>query len=166
MLITALEEYGVRCAIQLARTYQCGLLPASQIAELEGISVEYASKILHLFKKSGIAVTARGTQGGFGLSRAPGDLTLNEVLNALRGKRRNTQDFCQNYKGLRAVCNHHESCSLRPVWKILSSTFNEILSSLTLAHLLVTEPESEKTIKTIATKKTQAFAQAFPQVSQ
>src|SRR5205823_5937207 len=75
MHISAVEEYGLRCALQLASQPEGSVLAASQVAEREGISVQYASKILHLFRKAGLVSASRGMQGGFRLVRAADEIS-------------------------------------------------------------------------------------------
>jgi Rrf2 family protein len=101
MHISALEEYGLRCALQLARMHDNETLAASQIAEKEGISVEYASKLMHLFRKAEMVESVRGMQGGFRLTRPASEVTLKAVLDAVKAKRTpsDSADFCSQFKG-------------------------------------------------------------------
>lgn len=153
MQITALEEYGIRCAYQLAKHHHDGPLAASRIAELEGLSVEYVSKIMHLFRKGGLVLASRGNQGGFYLAKNPELTYLDEVFSHLRSKKEMNESFCEKFPGQQTVCNHSGSCSIRPVWNVLSGYFNEILGSLTLNDILSREEDIEKHIKSIASKK-------------
>jgi len=73
MRISTIEEYGLRCALQLGRVYffKEQHLAATEIAKREGISVRYVSKIMYLLRKAKLATAVRGTTGGFLLSKAP-----------------------------------------------------------------------------------------------
>ena len=155
MQLSALEEYGVRCALQLARTYSEGPLSASKVAEKEGLSVEYVSKIMHLFKKSGLVAAARGNQGGFYLTEAPSDIPLKRLLDGIRPQsaRESTSEFCNHYTGQGQSCVHIGECALRPVWGLLGSYFDEVLKNLTLQDLLGREVDSEKVVRTLAAEK-------------
>lgn len=164
MHISALEEYGIRCAIQLARAYEQGPLSASKVAEKEGISVEYVSKILHLLKRSGLVSAIRGAQGGFLLSMAPSALSISRVLTSLdesRGAGSTSEDFCQKHSGHQGKCSHLESCSIRPVWTTLSSYFDQVLNELTLGDLLRREDEIQRQVATIASRKAKTLTQIF-----
>src|SRR3989344_5325362 len=101
MRISATEEYGLRCILQLARIKAGGHYSASQIAEREGISVEYASKMMQLFRKAGLVTSERGLHGGFRLARPASETTLLDVFQAL-GKSRNSHAFCDKFAGDRA----------------------------------------------------------------
>lgn len=148
MHISAVEEYGLRCALQLASLEEGALLAASQIAEREGISVQYASKIMHLFRKANLVVASRGMQGGFRLAKRPSEVTLKSVFASLKEEK--SSGFCNQYKGLHQECVHLQDCSVRPVWNVLSSYFDAVLDQLTLGDLASTEDNSRKRIENFA----------------
>lgn len=148
MHISAVEEYGLRCALQLASLGESSVLAASQIAEREGISVQYASKIMHLFRKAGLVSASRGMQGGFRLVKPAGEISLRSVFAALRSEEKS--GFCTQYKGLQEECVHMKDCSVRPVWDVLSSFFDSVLDQLTLSDLARNEGESRRRIETFA----------------
>jgi len=159
--LSALEEYGLRCSLQLARSYQDGPLPASRIAEREHLSVEYVSKIMHLFRKAGVVAAERGNQGGFYLARSPAEVPLKAVLESVRTRSDDSHSFCSHYPGQGTQCIHLGECAVRPVWMVLSSYFDEILKTLTLQDLLVREAESEKAVRTLAAGKARAVTTAI-----
>lgn len=136
MNISSHEEYGLRCALQLARHFGQGPLSASKIAEREGISVEYVSKFMHLFRKAGMVNSLRGTQGGFELSKEPRDIKLKEILSSLEVHTCDGKSFCNQFSGQREVCANYEECSIRPVWSMITFHLEKILESLSLADLL------------------------------
>ena len=148
MHISAVEEYGLRCALQLAALPDGSLLAASQIAEREGISVQYASKIMHLFRRAGLVSASRGMQGGFRLVKAPAEISVRMVFNALREEART--EFCTQHKGLQQECVHLKSCSVRPVWDVLFSYFDAVLEKLTLADLVRTEADARRRVDEFA----------------
>jgi Rrf2 family protein len=158
MHISAVEEYGLRCALQLASLGENSVLAASQIAEREGISVQYASKIMHLFRKAGLVVASRGMQGGFRLAKRPGDLSLRSVFSAVREEK---SGFCSQYKGLQEECVHLKGCSVRPVWNVLSSYFDSVLDHLTLGDLARTEEETKKRVEAFARSEAERLRSRF-----
>jgi DNA-binding IclR family transcriptional regulator len=54
MKITALQEYGIRCLLQLAERGGDTPVRIRTIAEKEGISTDYVGKILTHLKKTGM----------------------------------------------------------------------------------------------------------------
>jgi len=158
MQISAQEEYGLRCALQLARGFGRGPLSASKIAHFEGISVEYVSKFMHLFRKSGLVKGLRGTQGGFCLQHDPKEVTLKEVLDSVRGrKNQSTAHFCTQFTGQLAECVHIDECSARPVWLLIASYFESLLKQLTLNDLLSHENEVRRKVESHLSESVQAI---------
>ena len=155
MHISALEEYGLRCALQLARRYSSeGCVPASQIAQLEGVSTEYVSKLMFLFRKAGLIKAVRGIQGGFMLARAPGEVSLKEVIDAIApGKGAGHQ--CSDFAGKQDACVHIGGCSVRPVWSLISSYFTSVLTDLTLSDLIDYEGNVSRRVEEVARNKSQ-----------
>ena len=149
MRITSLEEYGLRCALQLAKFKGKNRRAAApEIAELEGLSVEYVSKIMHLFKKSGLVNATRGIQGGFLLEKDPSEISVQSVLDRLAGSGRPTNvakdreigNFCNSHSGIHSECRHRLKCSIQPVWSFIFDAFERVLTSITLADLLPGAP--------------------------
>lgn len=140
MRITSLEEYGLRCALQLAKfKKKSTLVSASQVADLEGLSVEYVSKIMHLFRKAGVVESTRGIQGGFSLSKMPQEFSVKEILDVFAVTQKSTDDlksFCTNHAGVRVECVHQSQCTIRPVWVHIFEVFDRVLCSITLENLL------------------------------
>jgi Rrf2 family protein len=180
MHISAMEEYGLRCVLQLARlsaghetrrsTDKAPARPlsASEIAEKEGISVEYVSKFMHLFKKAGLVHATRGVQGGFLLAHAPEQLPLKAVFDALKTKHQsdaavasNGASFCGQFSGKNETCVHINQCSVRPFWNVFTYYFDEVAKSLTVADLIAQEKEASEKIKSIVDEKVVAVKQAI-----
>ncbi len=152
MTISAMEEYGLRCALQLARSRLVnGVLPASQIAESEGISIEYVSKILFFFRRSGLVTAVRGSQGGFKLALDPSSVPVKAVFDAVKGKKQNEAGrLCTQYRGQNDHCTHLGDCSIRPVWDVLGSYFDGVLRALTLGDLLSKEQDVSQRMHLLA----------------
>ena len=140
MKITAQEEYGLRCLLQLARADHDGVLTVGEIARREGISSAYAEKLLRLLSKGGLAQSARGTHGGYCLSRPLSEITLGNVVRAL-GKVPTTSEICERYTGNRTSCIHVDNCGIRSVWAGLTQYLQHFLDQTPLSLLMQTESE-------------------------
>jgi Rrf2 family iron-sulfur cluster assembly transcriptional regulator len=138
MKISAQEEYGLRCLLQLARADEQGeSLTLAQIARLEGISVANAGKLMWILNKAGFVQSQRGTKGGYRLSRPASEVHLNEVISVLDDERMETH--CKTYTGVLASCVHTGDCGIRPVIVELHQIVDNALSEITLSQLLGTE---------------------------
>jgi Rrf2 family protein len=148
MKISAQEEYGLRCLLQLARADAAGeSLTLAQIARREGISVANAGKLMWILTKAGLVHSQRGTKGGYHLARRPGEIHLNQVIRVLDGER--VDSHCKTYPGVLDACVHTGDCGIRPVIVELHQIVDKALSEITLAHLLGTEANVDATLHQI-----------------
>jgi Rrf2 family protein len=135
MKITAQEEYGLRCLLQLARAPQGELVSVKEIAGREGLSTAYVEKLLRLLAKSGLVHSVRGIKGGYLMNRPAASVTLGEVIRAL-GTVETTQHICTSYTGLKDACVHFSDCGIRSIWSGLTTYIQGFLDQTTLAQLL------------------------------
>ncbi|HEX8367295.1 MAG TPA: Rrf2 family transcriptional regulator [Pyrinomonadaceae bacterium] len=138
MKISAQEEYGLRCLVQLATLSGNESRTLPQIAELEGISVANAGKLMWLLNKAGFVQATRGTKGGYSLARPASEIRLSEVIKVLDEDVLNKH--CESYTGVLETCVHKGDCGIRPVIVGLHEIVENALSQITLAQLV--GPES------------------------
>jgi Rrf2 family protein len=134
MRITAVEEYGLRCLLTLTRSGAGQQMSISKIADAEGLSVPYVSKLLALLRKAGLVTAVRGCGGGFSLGRDPREISLYDVLNCLGGPLMDP-DHCERYAGQLDRCVHHQKCSVHDVLGGLASYVREFLADTSLEDL-------------------------------
>jgi Rrf2 family iron-sulfur cluster assembly transcriptional regulator len=138
MKISAQEEYGLRCLLQLAHAAKRGeSLTLSQIAELEGISAANAGKLLWILNKAGLVQSLRGTKGGYHLARPASEIRLSEIIKVLDDDA--VASHCKSHSGVLDVCVHTGDCGIRPVIIGLHEVVQKALSEITLAQLIGTE---------------------------
>lgn len=82
MFFSQTTEYALRAVVTLASTPQHSLTTA-EIAELTQVPAQYLSKVLQILTKAGVVRAQRGLRGGFSLSRAPEQMSVLEVVNAV-----------------------------------------------------------------------------------
>jgi len=137
--ISAHEEYGLRCLVQLARAEAEGeLLTLAQIAEREGLSVANAGKLLWILNKAGLVQSQRG---------AAAEIRLNEVIRIL--DKDTVDQFCKTHTGVLDSCIHTSDCGIRPVIVGLHEIVQNVLSEITLAQLVGTEAKVDATLHQI-----------------
>jgi len=138
MKITAQEEYGLRCLLQIARAGEKNSLSIAEIAEKEGLSTPYAAKMLSLLRQVGFIDSTLGRSGGYKLAKPPHELGLGTVLLAIGERLFEESEYCQEHAGSEAggPCVHHSSCNVPSLWQTLESCMQHILDGLTLADLL------------------------------
>lgn len=136
--ITALEEYGLRCMLQLSRAQGAGPVTVAQVAEREGMSTEYAGKLLNMLGQAGLVRSVRGRKGGFVLARPADEITLAQIVRPFTADLFDSE-YCERHAGAGETCVHSTACTLRPVWTTLSAMISQTLESLTLMDLLRSE---------------------------
>lgn len=142
MKISAREEYGLRCLLQLARNAgEPRPVTVREVASSEGISVAYAEKLLYQLSKAGLAESVRGVRGGFRLKGSPEDVTVGHVVRALGGFLTHAA-ICQRFTGEESQCVHNKNCGLRPVWSTVNFHVQRLLDHMPLSMLLQDERDA------------------------
>lgn len=147
MKVSAQEEYGLRCLVQLAQLKAGESLTLSQIAASEGISVANAGKLLWILNKAGLVLSTRGTKGGYQLARPASEIRLSEVIKVLDADA--MTEHCKSYTGVLDVCVHTSDCGIRPVILGLHEIVQNALAEVTLAQLVGTEANVDATLHQI-----------------
>jgi Rrf2 family transcriptional regulator, iron-sulfur cluster assembly transcription factor len=147
MKVSAQEEYGLRCLLQLAQLGEGEYLTLAQIAEREGISAANAGKLLWILSKANLVSSIRGTKGGYRLARPSSDIHLSEIIKVLDEDV--LASHCKSYAGVLDSCIHTGDCGIRPVIVGLHEVVSRALSGITLAQLIGTEAKVDQTIHRI-----------------
>lgn len=147
MKITAQEEYGLRCLLQLAAAPEQALTIA-EIATAEGLSQPYVAKLLAVLREEGLVESVRGRTGGYRLTERPEDIQLGRVLRALGQPLYDEPGYCRRHAGTETAgtCVHNvQQCSLRALWQTLETWLRHTLDQLRLSDLL--QSPSELTLR-------------------
>jgi len=135
--VSALEEYGLRCLVQLARGGagpRSGVtLSTREIAEREGLGLEYAAQILSTLRKAGLVTSVRGVNGGFRLARPAAEISVGEMFRALDGPL--TETICDSFTGRLDTCANAGDCQVAPVWEELSRRVYGFLDGVRLSDI-------------------------------
>jgi len=134
MQLLAQEEYGLRCLLQVARNHGPDPLTIPEIAEREGLSPEYAAKLMRALRQAELVVSTRGAGGGYRLARPASDMTAWQVIQVLGGSLF-PAEFCETHPGLRHDCVHSTGCSLRGLWSSVEHAIRGVLENVTVADL-------------------------------
>jgi Rrf2 family protein len=138
MKISSQEEYGLRCLIQVAKFGTENPVPISEIASLEGLSVEYVGKLLMKLRKGGLVESVRGKAGGYVPAMPPEEISLRLVLDVL-SEPMYDPSYCERFSGTEESCVHLAECSIRPIWSVVNKFVAQALSRITLADVIESE---------------------------
>jgi Rrf2 family protein len=112
--ITTLAEYGVICALHLARRAVEGPITGREIAEVERLPADYVEQILLRMRRAGIVASTRGAHGGYALARPADRISIRDVIEA---SETTTFDLhCVSHPVGEERCSSSHNCSIRPVW--------------------------------------------------
>ncbi len=134
MRLLAQEEYGLRCLLQVAVAPGNKPLAISDVAEAEGLSLEYAAKLLRQLRLGGFLESRRGVSGGYWLARPADTISVWEVLDVLGGSFL-SDGFCKEHPGQELRCVRQSNCGIRPLWELVEKSLREVLTKVSLADL-------------------------------
>ncbi|MBS0357956.1 MAG: SUF system Fe-S cluster assembly regulator [Proteobacteria bacterium] len=127
--VSKLADYGSVLMVQLAR-HRDAVLTATDLAEKTRIKLPTVSKLLKLLAKRNLLESHRGVNGGYGLARAPEEISIAEIIQAVEGKPALTE--CSFHAG---DCALEPICEIRGNWRLISDAVYAALDSVSLAKL-------------------------------
>ncbi len=134
MHILAIEEYGLRCLLQVAFHDPSRPMTAQEIARAEGLGPEYVARIMRALRAGGLVVSTRGAAGGYRLARPADQIGVWEAIETLGGEFF-PEGFCDCHPGRRRECVHATDCSIRAVWRRVEDTLKATLNAISLEDL-------------------------------
>ncbi len=141
MRITTWAEYGVICALHLAKRSDEGPVAGRDLAAKERLPADYVEQILLRLRRADVIRSVRGARGGYLLSRPSDEITIRDVIHASELE---TFDLhCISNPIGEDRCSTSHNCSIRPVWMMLQNKIDAVLASVSLADLL----DDESTVR-------------------
>lgn len=132
--LSKLTDYAAVMMAHIARTPD-QLFTATDIADQVQIPRPTVSKTLKMLLKAGLLVSHRGAQGGYGLARAPQQITASDIIDAIEGRFGMTECSQED-----VTCDLQDSCGVSDNWQRVSVVIRQMLSSITLVQLAQKEP--------------------------
>lgn len=130
MKFSAKSEYALRALIDMASNYGHPPIGVREIAMRQGIPERFLEQQITTLRKAGLVNSQRGAQGGVTLARAPQDIAVLEVIEALEGP-------MVNYScgGSGADCTRSTQCALQDLWCQVAGAIEKVLGTKTLQEL-------------------------------
>jgi len=136
-------EYGVRVMVHLARDRSdraevpAGPIPLGTIADAEGLPLAYLEHLVQRLRRAGLVESRRGAHGGYSLSRAPADISMAEVVQALEGEIAPIECITAGADGELVCAREGESpCPTKLLWTRVQGSIVRTLNDMTLADLV------------------------------
>ncbi|MBN1126684.1 MAG: Rrf2 family transcriptional regulator [Sedimentisphaerales bacterium] len=98
MKISRSAGYGMVAVGYIAENSKDGAVLASRISKEYNIPMEYLLKILQQLVRANVLRSKRGPRGGFTMARAPKDITMLEIIEAVSGPLASHLDLAQQTK--------------------------------------------------------------------
>jgi Rrf2 family protein len=134
MQITRQADYAVRAVLHLAQIKNGDRAATSIVAKEQRIPPSFLAKIISQLSIAGLLHTSRGARGGVTLARAPGEITLLEVIEAIDGPIQLNE--CVGDDG---ICTFDKECPVKSVWceaqtelvsRLKQTDFGQLLAKL------------------------------------
>lgn len=133
MKLSTKGKYGLYAMYYLAQHAGDGCQPLKSVAEI-GVPEDYLEQLLGGLRRAGLVSTVRGAQGGYSLAKAPEEITVGDIIDALEGPL-----SISDCVGDESLCRKAGQCRSRLVWEYLSRSINDVLQSITLRDMLEQE---------------------------
>lgn len=144
MKLTTKGRYGLRAVLDLALNNSDEAVALSQIAERQGISMNYLEQLIARLKKSGIVYGIRGAQGGYVLAMPAEEISVGDILRALEGDLSPVD--CSEVNNGDTPCSNSDLCVTKYVWKRISDSINDAVDGIMLSDLV----EESKRVQAVA----------------
>jgi Rrf2 family protein len=143
MMFSTKAEYGVRVMVELARRAGKGPVPLAEIAADDGLPLAYLEHLVARLRKAGLLDSRRGAHGGYLLARAPEEITMAEVVQALEGSIAPIECISEAADGS-LVCSRESAgegetfhvCPTKLLWTRVRFSIVRTLQETTLANLV------------------------------
>ena len=141
--LTTKSSYGLRACLTLAKA--AGRLSSSEIASTDEIPQRYLEQILSALRQGGLVESVRGAKGGYSLRRAPSEITVSDLVEAVEGEL--PPMLCTNPSMRSDTCRKDSDCDCRGLCSELEYSVARVLKGTTLADIL----NGQHGLKTIIT---------------
>lgn len=85
MKLSTKGRYGLMAMYRLSQNSGKGPMSLKDIADIENLSEAYLEQLFALLKKRGLVISVRGAGGGYELAKAPNEIHIGDIINALEG---------------------------------------------------------------------------------
>ncbi len=86
MKLSKRTEYGVRAVVQLARLWPRNFVQSKDLSQQEQLPNKFLESILLALRRGGYLESKVGSGGGYRLARAPGQISVGDIVRRLEGR--------------------------------------------------------------------------------
>ncbi len=130
MHISARSDYAVRAALGLAAAYPATVSSAGLAAD-QDMPRKFLEAILADLRRAGLVRGQRGVEGGYVLTRPPGETAIGEVLRAVDGPLAEVRGRRPEETSYDGTAEH-----LQQLWIALRAAVRSVLDEVTLEDVV------------------------------
>jgi Rrf2 family protein len=138
LALTRRGDYAVRAALCLARRHDGGYVKIREVAATMALPASYTPQVLRLLAEGGLAEARAGRDGGYRLTRPPGQVALLEVVEAAEGGFRLERCILRG-----GPCHWEQACAVLAAWSAAVQACRDSLARTTLADLVEADARLE-----------------------
>ncbi len=121
-------RYATRLLINLAGHPAGAVVRRQDLAEAEGISVDYVEQLLIKLKSAGFVRSHRGARGGYSMAADPQAITVADVLRVMEGPFELVPCAGQD-------CSRQDRCRTRSIWREATGALVAVFSAHTIGAI-------------------------------
>ena len=130
-MLSSTSHYALRALGRLAQEPQGRSVLGRNLAREAHVPPQYLSKIMGMLRHAGLVDAARGTKGGYRLTRPAAEIRLREVVEVFEG----SVDRPECLLGVNPECSDTSPCSAHAPWKRLRDAYVQFLEETTVGNL-------------------------------
>ena len=130
MRVSAKSDYALRALIEMASQDDAAAVSAEQLGKRQDIPHGFLQAILADLRRAGVVVSQRGQSGGWRMGRAPGAVSVADVIRAVDGP-------LVSVYGLRpeAVTYNETADVLQHVWIAARRSLRDVFEQVSIEQL-------------------------------
>jgi|SRR5512140_1811079 Rrf2 family protein len=123
-------EYAIQAVMYLSLNDDHAKLSIRELTKQLSIPHPFLAKILQDLTRKGLLESQKGVKGGFTLTRAPHEITLLQIIEAVDG-----DSFIHNCVLGFEKCDENNPCVLHEHWKVFRDTTVKMLASKSIGEM-------------------------------
>ena len=132
MKLTSKGRYAVMAMADLANNNAKTPTNLTEISLRQGISISFLEQLVLRLKKNNLVLSSRGPNGGYTLSKAPEEIKLSSIINAVDEKIKTVKCKKESKRG----CNGKSiKCITHDLWDDLENHINSFFEKNTLRDI-------------------------------
>ena len=141
MKLTSKGRYAVMAMADLANNNAKTPTNLTEISLRQGISISFLEQLVLRLKKNNLVLSSRGPNGGYTLSKAPEEIKLSSIINAVDEKIKTVKCKKESKRG----CNGKSiKCITHDLWDDLENHINSFFEKNTFKDIIYRAGKSQQ----------------------